>query len=408
MQIDIHSLGVFSNLAREGSHHAANSLSQLTGIDVFVDVTNVTLLSRADLRESFADGEFVGVQIGFEGQFKGETVLVFEREHIGALLDYLLPGANVGEEMDEFAKSGVKEVGNIMISGFIDGWADHLGTSLDMTPPTYVERQGSEVLPERALAEKSDQEVFLFESRLDTVHRDANFYIYMFPEHGAMTDLMALQRESDADAIPVDKLSVFNRMTKRGAKGAAENITAMTGVETDVEVSRLSFVPIEDAPNHVGNKRFAGVVIGFEGIPSGYLLILFDESSARSVAGAMIPIESPGDGLSDMEKSAIEELGNIMTSGFIDGWANVLRTSIDHTPPQFVHDMGSSIVSPVVGQLGRTQDFAFMIDSTVRTESGQFSCELYALPDETELKRALETLDVERADATKVDANQFF
>ncbi|SDM17797.1 chemotaxis protein CheC [Halogranum gelatinilyticum] len=406
MKVDIHSLGVFSQLAREGSHHAADSLSQLTGIDVFVDVTNITLLSPDDLRESFDDEQFVGVQIGFDGQFEGETVLVFKRENIGALLEYLLPGSYTGDGIDEFAKSGVKEVGNIMMSGFIDGWADHLGTAIDMTPPTYVEREGTDVLPQRAL--ESGEEVFLFESRLETLDRDVNFFIYMFPEYGAMTELMSLQREDDDEAIPVDKLSVFNQMTKQGAKGAAENISMMTGVDTEVDVSRLSFVPIEDAPNHVGDDRFAGVVIGFQGMPSGYLLILFDEASARTVAETMLPMETEGDGLGDMERGAIKELGNVMTSGFIDGWANVLQTSIDHTPPQFVHDMGSAIVSPVVGRLGQSQDFAFMIDSTVRTEREQFRCELYALPDEAELKRALETLDVDRAGETKVDADQYF
>ena len=407
MKVDIQSLGTFSQLAREGSHQAADSLSQLTGIDIYVDVTNITLLSKADLRESFADEEFVGVQIGFEGQFEGETVLVFHRDNIGALLDYLLPGSASDDGIDDVAKSGVKEVGNIMMSGFIDGWADHLGTAIDMTPPSYVERTGTDVLPTQALADEVE-EIFLFESRLETLDRDVEFYIYMFPEYGAMTELMALHRESEDEGIPVDKLSVFNRMTKLGAKGAAENITAMTGVETDVDVSRLSFVPIEDAPNHVGDDRFAGVVIGFEGTPSGYLLILFDEASARNVAETMLPVEPSSEGLSEMEQSAIEELGNIMTSGFIDGWANVLQTSIDHTPPQFVHDMGSAIVSPVVGRLGQTQDFAFMIDSTVRTASERFRCELYALPDERELTRALETLDVDRTDQTRVDADQFF
>lgn len=406
MKVDIQSLGVFSQLAREGSHHAADSLSQLTGIDVFVDVTNISLLSPADLRESFADERFVGVQIDFDGQFEGETVLVFERENIGALLDYLLPGTTVGDDLDSVAKSGVKEVGNIMMSGFIDGWADHLETAIDMTPPTYVEREGTDVLPQRVL--ETGEEVFLFESRLETVDRDVNFFIYMFPEYGAMTELMSMHRENDTEAIPVDKLTVFNRMTKQGAKGAAENISMMTGVETEVDVSRLSFVPIEDAPNHVGDDRFAGVVIGFEGMPSGYLLILFDESSAQTVAETMLPVEPDGDGLGELEQSAIEELGNIMTSGFIDGWANVLETSIDHTPPQFVHDIGSAIVSPVVGRLGQTQDFAFMVDSTVRTAREQFRCELYALPDEAELKRALATLDVDRADETKVDADQYF
>lgn len=30
-------------------------------------------------------------------------------------------------------------------------------------------------------------------------------------------------------------------------------------------------------------------------------------------------------GFTDMERSAIQEIGNIMTSGFIDGWTNAGR-----------------------------------------------------------------------------------
>ncbi|WP_369011397.1 chemotaxis protein CheC, partial [Escherichia ruysiae] len=79
-------------------------------------------------------------------------------------------------------------------------------------------------------------------------------------------------------------------------------------------------------------------------------------------------METDGDGLGEMGESAIQELGNIMTSGFIDSWANVLQTSINHTPPQLVHDLGTSILSPIAGRLGQSQEYAFLMDSAVRTD----------------------------------------
>ena len=50
MQIDIDSLETYNGLARDGARSAAQSLSQLTGIDATVEVTNVSLMSPSDLK----------------------------------------------------------------------------------------------------------------------------------------------------------------------------------------------------------------------------------------------------------------------------------------------------------------------------------------------------------------------
>jgi two-component system chemotaxis sensor kinase CheA/chemotaxis protein CheC len=114
------------------------------------------------------------------------------------------------------------------------------------------------------------------------------------------------------------------------------------------------------------------------------------------------------DELTDQHKQAIEELGNIMTSGFVDGWANVLQTSVDHTPPRLVHDMGRAIVDPLAAQVGQHQEHAFIIDSEMRTEDIAFGAEIQVLPNERELRRALDELLVERADQTEADVEQIF
>jgi chemotaxis protein CheY-P-specific phosphatase CheC len=81
-----------------------------------------------------------------------------------------------------------------------------------------------------------------------------------------------------------------------------------------------------------------------------------------------------------------------MTSGLIDGWANVLETSISHSPPEFVHDIGAATVSPLVAALSRRQDYGFVVDATIRTRSVEARCDVYVLPDERELVAVLRRL----------------
>ncbi|QPV62203.1 chemotaxis protein CheC [Halosimplex litoreum] len=404
MKVDVQSLGTFNRLAHEGAEQATASLCQMTGLDAVVDVTKITLVDRADVGDQLGDGDYVGVRFAFDGELAGETVLVFDRAGSETIVESLVPGGSDDEAM---ARSSVEEIGNIMMSGFIDGWADFLETTIEHSPPEYVAGDRSAMLPEPPEDAERDQ-VFVFKSEIEWVGESVSFYIYMFPEYDPLADVMAKTGDTEDDAIPIDKLEVFNEMTKDGTQQAAANVEMMTGIETEAEVTRLSFAPIEDVPKQVGTDTYVGTVVEFTGIPSGFLLVLFDEASAVHIAEAMMPVEMDAEELTDQHKAAIEELGNIMTSGFVDGWANVLQTSVEHTPPRLVHDMGRAVVDPLAAQVGQHQEHAFIIDSEMRTDDIAFGAEIHALPNETELRQALDELLVERADQTEADVETIF
>ena len=389
MRVDVRALGACNRLAEYGAQRAADALAELTGTDLAVEVTGASLATGEDLAEAFAGRESVGVSIGLRGGLSGEAVLAFDAAQVDGLLSLLPGGASMG-------RSAVTEVGNIALGGFLDGWANYLGRAIDMSPPRYLEADGAAVLPDGAL---TGDGVFLFESRLDATAADLDFAIYMLPDSGPFRDLVVGRTpaaathggDSGSTAVPYESLSTFASLAKRGSANAADNIGMMTGLETTVEVSRLRFVPLADVPTEVGVEPHAGTVFELQGKPSGYLAILFSEQGAANVAAAMLPME-PAAPLGEMAQNALCELGNVMTSGFIDGWANVLGTSISHSPPEFVHDMGSATVSPLVAKLSRRQDYGFVIDAAIQTEGVQARCDVYALPDERELAAALEEL----------------
>ena len=405
MKVDVHALETFNRLAHEGAEAAAASLTDLTGIGTSVDVTQTTLMDRADLGGELRDGDYVGVRIGFEGELAGETVLVFERDTAASIVDVLVSDHDPDTEFDGMARSGIVEVGNIMVGGFVDGWADYLGSAIDISPPSYVERSPGDGLDfENGAAE---DHIFVFESQLELVDERVDFFIYMLPEYQPLMDLLARQ-DGGEDEIPVDKLAIYNRMVEQGAHSASDNVSTMTGVPTTVDVSKLSFVPVEDIPRQLSNRTYVGTVFRFSGLPSGYLVILFDEASGITIGEQLIPTEIPGEGFSDQHQSAIRELGNIMTSGFVDGWANVLETTVEISTPQFVHDLGPAVMEQVVAELDPGQHEAFLIGSRIRTEELDASCDIFAIPEEETLRKALTELSVERADETEADPTEHF
>jgi len=407
MNLDVESLRTFSNLAQSGAEEAADSLSMLTGFDSRVAVTKVEMSTRSDVEQEFRERDLVSVHIGFSGAIDGRTVLAFDRDRAVSLVDALVPGASDDPESD-LATSGLKELGNIMLGGFIDGWADFLGEAIDITTPTYVELDadrslvdvidagddgtgdapGSDIALGGDTSEAESSHVLAFQNHLETVDEEAGFYIYMLPTRASVGRIVDAAGDAD-DALPVETFTSFSQMITDGAGQASEDLTAMTGIDTDVDVSRLSFVPIEGVPMQLTDETRRGVVLEFTGTPSGYIAILFDPDSAESVADALMP---GMDADPAMRKSAIQEIGNIVTSGFLDGWADSLETTIDISPPTYVDDIGSAIVDPLVAELAQTQEYAFLIDSAIATPDETFTCDIYALPDERELRTAFERL----------------
>ena len=407
MNLDVESLRTFSNLAQSGAEEAADSLSTLTGFDSRVAVTKVEMSTRSDVEQEFRERDLVSVHIGFSGAIEGRTVLAFDRDRAVSLVESLVPGASDNPESD-LATSGLKELGNIMLGGFIDGWADFLGEAIDITTPTYVELDADRSLvdvidasddgtgdaPGSGIAlggntpETGSSHVLAFQNHLETVDEEAGFYIYMLPTRESVGHIVDAAGDAD-DALPVETFTSFSQMITEGAGQASEDLTAMTGIDTDVDVSRLSFVPIESVPMQLTDDTRRGVVLEFTGTPSGYIAILFDPESAESVADALMP---GMDADPAMRKSAIQEIGNIVTSGFLDGWADSLETTIDISPPTYVDDIGSAIVDPMVTELAQTQEYAFLIDSAIATPDETFTCDIYALPDERELRTAFERL----------------
>jgi len=384
MRIEINQLEQFNHLASRGARHSASSLSQLTGLRIRDQMTGVSLVTESALQEIFAGQQYVGVQVGLSGGLSGETVLIFE-PHSANQVRQQIPGASAAGLMSGGAFA---ELGNIMIGGFVDGWANYLGVEVDITPPTYIEATGTRILPRLTRRNAADEGVFLFQSQLEAQDTDLSVPLYLIPEYDEFVSLLAAR--SNGPTVPAEKLTIFNDFAEQSAKRASEQIGMLTGLTTDVDVSQLRFTALSEMASNIGPETHIGSVFEMNGLPSGYFLLLFDETSANSVASAMMP---GGDDVDDsMMKAAIEELGNILTSGFIDGWANTLQTSIEHSPPEYVRDAGSNVMHDIVDRLDGDQEYAFTIDSAIEIGGRETQCRIYVLPDRDELTQALDQI----------------
>jgi len=200
--------------------------------------------------------------------------------------------------------------------------------------------------------------------------------------------------------VDVNKLVKLNKMAKEGAKNVANNLSAMLGVDVEMKVTKIEFIDLKDIPETVGNKEVIGVYLTFYGKISGFLIVLFPPNSAKKVADLLlqrIGESQNGDKneFTEMDISAISEVGNIITSSFIDGWADLLKSEITISTPVTVHDMGSAVIDPIFIEIGQQYDSAFIFNSLITARNEDIRCELFVIPDLNKLMEAVEDLSYE-------------
>ncbi|SEV97299.1 chemotaxis protein CheC [Natrinema salifodinae] len=197
--------------------------------------------------------------------------------------------------------------------------------------------------------------------------------------------------------VDIRKLSFINEMAKVGTNGVADNMGKLTGEDAQMEVTKTNFIDVDDIESQVDGGKRVGVRVRLLDEPHGHILILFPEASAKKITAIMLRdvVDDMGDVSGKMARSAVEEMGNMMASGFIDGWADVLGRAIDIAAPQLVYAPTGDIVTRTANLGG--DDLALFFDSDLAVPSYQIEAEIYAFPDLAEFVEMVNGIEVQTA-----------
>ncbi|ELZ23941.1 chemotaxis protein CheC [Natrinema limicola] len=197
--------------------------------------------------------------------------------------------------------------------------------------------------------------------------------------------------------VDIRKLSFINEMAKVGTNGVADNMSKLTGEDAQMEVTKTNFIDVDDIESQLDGGKRVGVRVRLLDEPHGHILILFPEASAKKITAIMLRdvVDDMGDVSGKMARSAVEEMGNMMASGFIDGWADVLGRAIDIAAPQLVYAPAGDIVTRTASLGG--DDLALFFDSDLAVPSYQIEAEIYAFPDLAEFVEMVNDIDVQTA-----------
>nr|QNO49052.1 hypothetical protein FFEDGKNF_00007 [Methanosarcinales archaeon ANME-2c ERB4] len=199
--------------------------------------------------------------------------------------------------------------------------------------------------------------------------------------------------------IGMETLRELKRLGDQSAEMAVESLAEMTAMEVVMEVSAVNLTEVEQIPAMIGITEDAiiGLFVRFTGELPGSVLTLISIPSAQKLADIMLAGmgDEPAEGevLSEMQQSAVEEIGNIITSSFIDVWANAFTTALTQTPPAFVCDYVPSVIDAALARASEKGDFAVVFNSAIHITDQDIDCHILVLPDPDKMQMMFDSME---------------
>ena len=140
-------LDTLREIGSVGTGNAATALSQMLGREVRITLPEVRIMGYNEAIEWIGGPEEItaGVLVKLSGQINGIMLSVQQLEFVNLVLDNML-GRTVSDygELAELESSALVEVGNIMISTFINALSGLAGMDVSLTVPAFtVDMQGA-------------------------------------------------------------------------------------------------------------------------------------------------------------------------------------------------------------------------------------------------------------------------
>ena len=130
-----------------GTGNAATALSQMLNREVRITLPEVRIMGYNEAIEWIGGPEQVtaGVLVGMGGQMNGIMLSVQQIGFVNMVLEHMMNMSITSyDQLDELGRSTLVEVGNIMISTFINAFSGLSDISVNLTVPAFaVDMQGA-------------------------------------------------------------------------------------------------------------------------------------------------------------------------------------------------------------------------------------------------------------------------
>jgi chemotaxis protein CheC len=180
-----------------------------------------------------------------------------------------------------------------------------------------------------------------------------------------------------------------------GAAHAATTLSQMLGSTIEMSVPDIRVVDLSQLGKYMGEESAAMVAFELQGdIPhGGYILFYITRESAVRLTNTMLGLTEINRPLTEMDKSALLEVGNIMVSAFLDATAELLGFVMLPSPPALTIDMAHAAIQSLIAQMQEETNEVILFSTELVCEEYKVDSDIIMMPERSTLIKMIELLE---------------
>ncbi len=158
---------------------------------------------------------------------------------------------------------------------------------------------------------------------------------------------------------------VLKELGNIGAGNATTALSQMMQCKVDMSVPQVKLMEFKELGKIMGGEEIimAGIYLAIEGDVAGSIMFLLEKQAARHLVNKLMGTSVEGEEFSDMEFSALKEVGNIITAAYLNSLASLTNLKLQPSVPDLTVDMAGAILSVPAIEFGTLGDKMLLIQT---------------------------------------------
>lgn len=186
---------------------------------------------------------------------------------------------------------------------------------------------------------------------------------------------------------------VLKEIGNIGAGNATTALAQLLQCKVDMKVPQVRLLDFHEIGAAMGGEEqiMAGIYLVVEGDITGSILFLLEKDSARHLVSKLMGMELEGEEFSEIETSALKEIGNIITGSYLNSLSTMTNLKIYPSVPALSIDMAGAILSVPAIEFGTIGDKILLIQ-TQFTDEMELDGYFILVPDMESYEKILSSL----------------
>lgn len=178
---------------------------------------------------------------------------------------------------------------------------------------------------------------------------------------------------------------ILQELGNIGAGNAITSLSKMLNKKIDMNVPNIKILDFSDISNAIGGAEspVVATLVNIHGDKiNGMMMFLTEYHCSHFLINVLLNKESNIEAeLDEMELSALTEIGNILTSSYLNALSDLLNTKINSSISYLSIDMAGAILSVPAIEFGKVGDKVLFIESVFQSNNMDVSGYFILVPD---------------------------